>query len=134
MSAESGGAPAPKHKARTPLTYDRNATPLVARYEWGECHENRLYLKSISQLEWQPTGLVYFYNIDAFLNQCEILHELGIAIPPMPPGIRVRLTTRQFAEVLAHPIAEIREWIVINISTRIRLRRSPPRRDETPEP
>ncbi|CAN5443562.1 hypothetical protein BH09GEM1_BH09GEM1_07570 [soil metagenome] len=102
----------------------RYVTPLRTTFEWENTEDGLPFLRSVTQLEWDPTGLIDFFNIDMFVVQCDDLHTLGIPIPPMPPGVQVRLTARQFARVLGHPVPDIREWMVVNIVPRIRLRRS----------
>ena len=102
----------------------RFVTPLLTTYEWDQHEDGLPILRSVTRLEWEATGLINFFNIDMFVHQCDVLHSLDIAVPPMPAGVQVRLTTRQFAEVLAHPVADIREWMVVNVLPRIRLRRS----------
>jgi hypothetical protein len=102
----------------------RYVTPLRTTFEWEDTEDGIPFLRSVTELEWDPTGLIDFFNIDMFIVQCDDLHTLGIPIPPMPPGVQVRLTTWQFARVLGHPEPEIREWMVVNVVPRIRLRRS----------
>jgi hypothetical protein len=102
----------------------RYVTPLRTTFEWEETEDGLPFLRSVTELKWDATGLIDFFNIEMFIIQCDDLHTLGIPIPPMPPGVQVRLTTRQFARVLGHPVPEIREWMVVNIVPRIRLRRS----------
>jgi hypothetical protein len=109
--------------AKTPPTL-RYITPLRTTFEWEETEDGLPFLRSVTELKWDATGLIDFFNIDMFIIQCDDLHTLGIPIPPMPPGVQVRLTTWQFARVLGHPEPEIREWMVVNVVPRIRLRRS----------
>ena len=106
------------------LRTSRYVTPLHTTFEWEDTEDGLSFLRSVTQLEWDPIGLIDFFNVDMFIIQCDDLHTLGIPIPPMPPGVQVRLTTRQFARVLGHRESAIREWIVVNIVPRIRLRRS----------
>ena len=106
------------------LRTSRYVTPLRTTFEWEDTEDGLPFLRSVTQLEWDPLGLIDFFNIDMFIVQCDDLHTLGIPVPPMPPGVQVRLTTRQFTRVLGHPEPDIREWMVVNFVPRIRLRRS----------
>ena len=110
----------------------RYRTPLHTTFEWDENEDGLPFVRSVTRLEWEPTGLIYFLNVGMFVLQCDDVHALGLAVPPMPPGVQIRLTTNQFAPLLEHPAPAIREWVMVNIVPRIRLRSSPPRHHSSP--
>ena len=54
-----------------------------------------------------------------FMGCLAWLLEYGYRVPPVPRDLAVRMRTREFVRLLEHPRADMRAWVMLNLTPRL---------------
>jgi len=83
---------------------------------------------------WTRKDAITAENVQRLIGNIILLKRRGLRIPPMPDGITVEFTPRQFARLLSCDLADAQEWVTLHLTPRLILvkpRTSPSRHRST---